>query len=79
MHESREVTMKIPNSLSQAEYARLSEKEKKETIWRTMTRNPHVYVRGTVRHSDRKTYLLVRLAYDTETQAAAMRVVAFLD
>jgi hypothetical protein len=71
-----------PNGLSVAEYRRLSEKQRKETVWRTMTRNPHVYVRGTVRHSDHKTIFLAgwhEVFVNTETQAAAMRNVAFLD
>jgi len=50
--------------------------------WRTMRRNPGVYVRGKVRHADHKTIVLHgwhRVLMNTETQARAMRNVAFLD
>lgn len=76
------ISRRYPNGLSQVQYARLSEQEKKQTVWRTMTRNPHVYVRGTVRHSDHKTITLNgwhEVFMNTETQAVAMRNVAFLD
>ena len=76
------ISRRYPNGLSPAEYVSLSEHEKKQTVWRTMTRNPHVYVRGTVRHSDHKTIFLAgwqEVLMNTETQAVAMRNVAFLD
>jgi len=47
-----------------------------------MVRNPRAFVRGTVRHSDHKTIFLEgwhEVFMNTETQAAAMRNVAFLD
>lgn len=50
--------------------------------WRTMRRNPVVYVRGSVRHADYKTIVLHdwhRVLMNTEGQSRAMRNVAFLD
>jgi hypothetical protein len=47
-----------------------------------MVRDAHVFVRGTVRHSDHKTIFLDgwhEVFMNTETRAAAMRNVAFLD
>lgn len=50
--------------------------------WRTMRRNPGVYVKGRIRHPDHKTIVLHqwhRVVMNTEGQAKAMRNVAFLD
>jgi hypothetical protein len=50
--------------------------------WRVMTRNASVYVRGRVRHVDHKTITLHgwhQVLMNTETQARAMRNLAFLD
>ena len=50
--------------------------------WRTMRRNPGVYVRGRVRHADHATITLHgwhRVLMNTEGQSKAMRNVAFLD
>jgi hypothetical protein len=50
--------------------------------WRTMQRNPGVYVRGRIRHPDHATIKLHgwhRVLMNTEGQARAMRNVAFLD
>lgn len=71
-----------PNGLTQAEFARLSEKERNNTVWNRMVRDPRVFVRGTVRHPDHKTIFLEswhEVFMNTETKAAAMRNVAFLD
>jgi len=76
------VNRQYPNGLSQAAFARLSEKVRSQPGWRTMVRNPRVLVRGTVRHPDHKTIFLEgwhEVFMNTETQAAAMRNVAFLD
>lgn len=73
---------RYPNGLTQAQFARLSEKVRTHAGWRTMVRNPRVFVRGTVRHSDHKTIFLNgwhEVFMNTETRAAAMRNVAFLD
>ncbi len=50
--------------------------------WRTMRRNPGVYVRGKIHHADHKTIVLHgwhRVLMNTEGEAKAMRNVAFLD
>lgn len=50
--------------------------------WRTMTRNPGVFVRGRVRHPDHATITLNgwhRVVMNTENQSRAMRHVTFLD
>lgn len=76
------VNRQYPNGLTQASFARLSEDVRSQPGWRTMVRNPRVLVRGTVRHSDHKTIFLEgwhEVFMNTETQAAAMRNVAFLD
>lgn len=50
--------------------------------WRTMQRNPGVYVKGRIRHPDHATITLHgwhRVVMNTEGQSRAMRNVAFLD
>ena len=50
--------------------------------WQVMRRNPGVYARGTVRHSDHATITLPfwhRVNMNTETQSRTMANVAFLD
>lgn len=50
--------------------------------FKTMVRNPRVFVRGTVRHSGHKTIFLNgwhEVFVNTESRATAMRDVAFLD
>jgi len=50
--------------------------------WQVMRRNPGVYARGTVRHSDHATITLPfwhRVIMNTETQSRTMAHVAFLD
>jgi len=50
--------------------------------WRSMQRNPSVFVRGKVRHADHKTMVLHgwhQVFMNTEGQSKAMRSVAFLD
>ena len=76
------VNRRYPNGLTQAQFARLSEKVRSQPDWRRMVRNPRVLVRGKVRHSDHKTISLNgwhQVLMNTESQAAAMRNVAFLD
>jgi hypothetical protein len=76
------VNRQNPNGLTQAEYSRLSQKVRTQPGWNRMVRNPRVFVRGTVRHSDHKTIFLEgwhEVFMNTETRAAAMQNVAFLD
>lgn len=76
------VNRQHPNGLTQAEFSRLSEKVRTQPGWSKMVRNPRAFVRGTVRHSDHKTIVLEgwhEVFMNTETRAAAMQNVAFLD
>lgn len=78
------VSSQKPNGLTQAQFnAFLSRKpEAKHWNWSTMRRNPSVYVKGRIRHADHATIVLHdwhRVLMNTESQAAAMRHVAFLD
>lgn len=78
------VCMSYPNGVNERTYKGLlrSNHAAKSYNWTTMRRNAAVYVKGTIRHSDHKTINLVgwhRVVMNTETQAAAMRNVAFLD
>jgi hypothetical protein len=50
--------------------------------WQVMRRNPGVYARGNVRHSDHATITLPfwhRVIMNTETQSRTMANVAFVD
>lgn len=76
------VSTMAPNGLTQREYAALSNEQKKRFNWRPMRRDAQAYARGTVKHRDHETIVLDgwhRIVMNTETKAAAMRHVAFLD
>ena len=78
------VCRRHPNGVDPATYRRLLEREDgaKNWGWRAMSRNAEVYVRGRVRHADHRTITLHgwhRVLMNTESQARAMRSVAFLD
>lgn len=82
--ESVYVNWQFPGGLTQQEYdARLrNEPALSHLPWRVMRRNPQVFVRGRVRHTDHKTIILDgwhEVLMNTETQSVAMRHVAFLD
>lgn len=73
-----------PNGLTEAQYHTLISRQPKAKAWgwQVMRRNPSVYVRGRIRHADHATIVLPdwhRVLMNTESQAAAMRHVAFLD
>jgi len=73
-----------PNGLTEGQHRRLIDgnPELRHLPWRAQRRNPSVFVRGRVRHPDHKTILLDgwhEVLMNTETQAAAMRHVAFID
>jgi hypothetical protein len=71
-----------PNGLTEAEYAKLSDVERKRWNWQVMRRNPKVYVRGRVRHLDHQTVTLLgwhQVLSNTEDQSYAMRNIVFLD
>jgi hypothetical protein len=82
--ESVYVTKRFPNGLMPSEYRAmlLNNPDAKRWGWREMRRNPGVYVRGAVRHSDHETITLSfwhRVLMNTETQSRTMSRVAFLD
>jgi hypothetical protein len=78
------VSLQHPLGLTEREYRRLlsQRQELRSLHWITQRRNPLVFVRGKVRHADHKTIILLgwhEVLMNTETQAAAMRHVAFID
>ncbi len=78
------VCFQHPNGVAAAEYHRIVSQNPgaKRWNWRTMRRNPGVYVRGRIRHADHRTIVLHgwhRVLMNTESQAKAMQHVAFLD
>ena len=71
-----------PAGLSEKNYRALSDAERKRWNWRVMRRDPRVFVRGCVRHSDHKTVVLQgwhEVFSNTEHLSFAMRNVVFLD
>lgn len=82
--EAVRVCPRHPNGVSEAEYQRIvaANPRARSWPWRSMRRNPGVYVRGRVQHADHRTIVLHgwhRVLMNTETQSRAMRSVAFLD
>jgi hypothetical protein len=78
------VCFRYPDGVREAEYQRIlrTEPYARNLNWVSRFRNPTVYVRGRIRHSDHKTIVLNdwhRVLMNTENQATAMRHVAFLD
>lgn len=78
------VCNKHPNGLTDAEYRTLLKRNPAAAKWnwRTMQRNPMVFVRGKVSHSDHATIRLDgwhRVEMNTESRSRAMASVAFLD
>jgi hypothetical protein len=73
-----------PNGLSEVQYRRLlwEQPDAEKWNWSVMQRNAFVYARGAIRHPDHATIHLPdwhRVVMNTETEAPAMRSVAFLD
>jgi hypothetical protein len=78
------VCSKHPNGVAESRYKNIlaGNSKAKSWGWRTMRRNPGVFVRGRVRHADHATINLHdwhRVVMNTEGQSKAMRNVAFLD
>jgi hypothetical protein len=78
------VSRQYPNGLTETEMRQLfrSVPTAEKWNWRAMQRDPVVYVRGKVSHSDHATIRLEpwhRVAMNTESQSRAMAAVAFLD
>jgi hypothetical protein len=70
------------NGVTEVEYRQLSDAERGRWNWRVMRRNPKVYVRGRVRHSDHATVILDgwhEVFSNTENLSHAMRDIVFLD
>ena len=82
--ETVHVCDRYPNGLTPDEYRAMIQRNPNAIRWRwrVMSRNPGVYARGTVRHSDHATITLPfwhRVMMNTETQSRTMANVAFLD
>jgi hypothetical protein len=76
------VNWQHPNGLTRAEFDALPRHERAGKHWQTMTRQPTAYAKGAVRHPDHATIHLRcwhEIVQNSETQAASMRHVAFLD
>ncbi len=68
--------------ITEAQFRALSEQQRANGGWQRLVRDPEVYARGTVRHTDHATIHLPawhRVLMNTEQGARAMRHVAFLD
>lgn len=78
------VSQQHRQGLTEIEYSRLISRTPhlRSLRWVAQRRNPQVFVRGKVRHADHKTIILNgwhQVLMNTETQAIAMRHVAFID
>ena len=77
------VNWEFPNGISELQYkAHIRKNRRAAHSFRMYRRNPGVFVKGKVRHSDHKTIKLNgwhRVVMNTETQAKAMEHVAFID
>lgn len=75
---------RYPGGITLERYAQLrrSSREARGWNWRSNVRNPHLYVRGDVRHRDHATLHLPgwhRVYMNTENEAPGRRAVVFLD
>jgi hypothetical protein len=82
--ETVHVCWKHPNGVTPNEYQSVLRRNPDAVRWgwRVMSRNPGVYARGAVKHSDHATITLPfwhRVIMNTETQSRTMANVAFLD
>jgi len=82
--ETVHVCRRHPNGVTPDEYRSILQRSPEAAAWgwQVMRRNPGVYARGTVRHSDHATITLPfwhRVMMNTETQSRTMANVAFLD
>jgi len=78
------VCPKYPNGVSEAFYQHQLQNVKGSAQWgwQALRRNPRVYAKGRVRHSDHATLTLPywhRVVLNTETETDSMRNVAFID
>jgi hypothetical protein len=82
--ETVHVCSRHPNGVTPKEYRSILQRnpDAGRWGWQVMRRNPGVYARGTVRHSDHETITLPfwhRVIMNTETRSRTMARVAFLD
>jgi hypothetical protein len=82
--ETVHVCRQHPNGVTPGEYRSILKRNPDAARWgwQIMRRNPGVYARGAVRHSDHATITLPfwhRVAMNTETETRTMANVAFLD
>jgi hypothetical protein len=82
--ETVHVCGRHPNGVTPDEYHSILRRDPSAARWgwQVMRRNPGVYARGTVRHSDHDTIRLAfwhRVIMNTENQSRTMANVAFLD
>jgi hypothetical protein len=82
--ESVFVCARYPSGVTEKQYRKIlsGNTSAKNWAWTTMRRNPGVYVRGRIRHSDHATITLHgwhRVLMNTEHESRAMQHVAFLD
>ncbi len=82
--ETVHVCSRHPNGVTPDEYRSILQRNPDAARWgwQVMRRNPGVYARGAVRHSDHETITLPiwhRVLMNTETQSRTMANVAFLD
>jgi hypothetical protein len=82
--ETVHVCTKYPNGITDSEYREVLRIDPTAVRWgwSVMRRNPGVYARGSVRHSDHETVTLPfwhRVLMNTENQSRTMTNVAFLD
>lgn len=82
--ETVHVCSRHPNGVTPQDYRAILRRDPSAARWgwQVMRRNPGVYVRGSVRHSDHATITLPfwhRVVMNTETQSRTMARVAFLD
>lgn len=78
------VTNRYPSGLLERQYREVLSRNAaaRKWRWRTMQRNPALYAKGRVRHSDHATIVLHdwhQVLMNRESEAPAMRHVAFLD
>ena len=82
--ETVHVCGRHPNGVTETQYRKIlsSNGGAMKWGWRTMRRNPGVYVRGRIRHPDHATITLQgwhQVVMNTENESRAMKNVAFLD
>jgi hypothetical protein len=82
--ETVHVCTRHPNGVTEKQYKVILSDNPNARVWgwRTMRRNPVVFVKGRVRHADHATITLHgwhQVVMNTENESKAMRNVAFLD